>query len=492
MPVATIGFTLKPVGFFDRNPALDVPPSQPHAGSCIKRGRPHERSRGPRRTGDRSDQRHRRRDGAGTGRGRRASSRSRRAAATTSGIEGALASACDVRDLAQIEALVAACVERFGGLDILVANAGVGAYGDFLDLEARVARRDDRHQREGLPAHDPRRAAAAARELVRRPGGRHVDRRPARAGGRGGVRGVEARADRLHALARPRALPPRACAARSSRPAVSRPAFAMGRGRTPEDPTWPGCCGRRRWPTPSCYARHRPRTGRGSSEASILRWPTTRWAERKEHTWGNKVTIIGGGSSSFVPLLLRRLIQSGLLGDSTVTLDGHRRAPARRDAGARRQADRGRGQRAHGAKHARPARVARRRRLRHRRDLGRRLRRLGRRPRDPRALRPRHARRRLGRPRRHHARLPERAGARGGGSERGRGGARRVRLQLHEPGPDRGARDARRGTGGAELRALLVHGPSRAAPSGWRSRRASSRARSRCRRWWRASTTARP
>ena len=26
MPVATIGFKLKPVGFFDRNPALDVPP----------------------------------------------------------------------------------------------------------------------------------------------------------------------------------------------------------------------------------------------------------------------------------------------------------------------------------------------------------------------------------------------------------------------------------------------------------------------------------
>ena len=51
------------------------------------------------------------------------------------GIEGALAQRCDVRDLAQVEALVAACVERFGGLDILVVNAGVGAYGDFLDLK---------------------------------------------------------------------------------------------------------------------------------------------------------------------------------------------------------------------------------------------------------------------------------------------------------------------------------------------------------------------
>ena len=27
MPVATIGFTLKPAGFFDASPALDVPPS---------------------------------------------------------------------------------------------------------------------------------------------------------------------------------------------------------------------------------------------------------------------------------------------------------------------------------------------------------------------------------------------------------------------------------------------------------------------------------
>ena len=34
MPVATIGFQLKPVGFFTNNPALDVPPSVPHAGHC--------------------------------------------------------------------------------------------------------------------------------------------------------------------------------------------------------------------------------------------------------------------------------------------------------------------------------------------------------------------------------------------------------------------------------------------------------------------------
>jgi len=34
MPVVTIGFMLKPAGFFDRNPGLDVPPPSPHGGCC--------------------------------------------------------------------------------------------------------------------------------------------------------------------------------------------------------------------------------------------------------------------------------------------------------------------------------------------------------------------------------------------------------------------------------------------------------------------------
>jgi 3-oxoacyl-[acyl-carrier protein] reductase len=41
-----------------------------------------------------------------------------------------------VRDPAALESLAAAAAERFGGLDILVANAGVGAYGPFLELPA--------------------------------------------------------------------------------------------------------------------------------------------------------------------------------------------------------------------------------------------------------------------------------------------------------------------------------------------------------------------
>jgi meso-butanediol dehydrogenase / (S,S)-butanediol dehydrogenase / diacetyl reductase len=50
------------------------------------------------------------------------------------GLEGAVARPCDVRDLAALTALCDATADRFGGIDILVANAGVGAYGRFLDL----------------------------------------------------------------------------------------------------------------------------------------------------------------------------------------------------------------------------------------------------------------------------------------------------------------------------------------------------------------------
>jgi primary-amine oxidase len=41
MPVATIGFKLKPVGFFARNPALDVPPPVPPDGHCAVDGDGH-------------------------------------------------------------------------------------------------------------------------------------------------------------------------------------------------------------------------------------------------------------------------------------------------------------------------------------------------------------------------------------------------------------------------------------------------------------------
>ncbi|HET9260328.1 MAG TPA: SDR family NAD(P)-dependent oxidoreductase [Acidimicrobiia bacterium] len=49
-------------------------------------------------------------------------------------IENAVGIRADVRDRAAIEAAAGATAERFGGIDIVVINAGVGSYGPFLDL----------------------------------------------------------------------------------------------------------------------------------------------------------------------------------------------------------------------------------------------------------------------------------------------------------------------------------------------------------------------
>lgn len=50
------------------------------------------------------------------------------------GLADAVALPTDVRDQAALDALTALAVDRFGRLDILIANAGVGSYGPFLDL----------------------------------------------------------------------------------------------------------------------------------------------------------------------------------------------------------------------------------------------------------------------------------------------------------------------------------------------------------------------
>jgi 3-oxoacyl-[acyl-carrier protein] reductase len=50
------------------------------------------------------------------------------------GLENVVAQPCDVRDLDALTRLCDATAERFGGIDIIVPNAGVGAYGPFLDL----------------------------------------------------------------------------------------------------------------------------------------------------------------------------------------------------------------------------------------------------------------------------------------------------------------------------------------------------------------------
>jgi NADP-dependent 3-hydroxy acid dehydrogenase YdfG len=51
------------------------------------------------------------------------------------GLDGSIAAPCDVRDPAAVGAFVEQIVARFGRLDIVIANAGVGAYGPFLELD---------------------------------------------------------------------------------------------------------------------------------------------------------------------------------------------------------------------------------------------------------------------------------------------------------------------------------------------------------------------
>lgn len=50
-------------------------------------------------------------------------------------LERGLGLACDVRDRIAVASATEAVVEGFGRLDIVVANAGLGAYGSFLELD---------------------------------------------------------------------------------------------------------------------------------------------------------------------------------------------------------------------------------------------------------------------------------------------------------------------------------------------------------------------
>ena len=55
--------------------------------------------------------------------------------------EGALAVPTDVTDPAACEALISRAVERFGSVDVLVANAGLGLYGSIPDGDPEDWRR---------------------------------------------------------------------------------------------------------------------------------------------------------------------------------------------------------------------------------------------------------------------------------------------------------------------------------------------------------------
>ena len=51
------------------------------------------------------------------------------------GLDRGIGMACDVRDRAAVASATDEVTERLGRLDIVVANAGVGAYGSFLELD---------------------------------------------------------------------------------------------------------------------------------------------------------------------------------------------------------------------------------------------------------------------------------------------------------------------------------------------------------------------
>ncbi|MBO0769379.1 MAG: SDR family oxidoreductase [Solirubrobacterales bacterium] len=63
------------------------------------------------------------------------------ASAAALGEDNALAIAADVTDLAAMEAAVAAGVERFGGIDTVLANAGIASYGSVLQTDPETFKR---------------------------------------------------------------------------------------------------------------------------------------------------------------------------------------------------------------------------------------------------------------------------------------------------------------------------------------------------------------
>ena len=184
------------------------------------------------------------------------------------GIDGALAWACDVRNRDDLDAVVGECVQRFGSLDICVANAGTGAYGSFLDLEPdwldEMVDTNVKGFLYTIRAALPHLLESEAADLVavtsiagqRAPEGEAVYAASKHAQ-IGFMRSLDhevyARGVRCTILA----------------PGGVETEFAMGRGRTPEDPDLPGMLRADEVADAVLYAVTRPRTGR-MFEASIL------------------------------------------------------------------------------------------------------------------------------------------------------------------------------------------------------------------------------
>src|SRR5271165_5132388 len=57
------------------------------------------------------------------------------------GEDRVLTAVADVRDLPAMQAAAAQAVERFGGIDIVVANAGIASYGSVLKVDPETFKR---------------------------------------------------------------------------------------------------------------------------------------------------------------------------------------------------------------------------------------------------------------------------------------------------------------------------------------------------------------
>ncbi len=178
------------------------------------------------------------------------------------GVEGALGVSCDIRDAAQVDRAVAACVERFGGIDILVANAGVGAYGDFLDLDpAWLDEMIDTNVkgtlytiRAGLP-HLLKSDSADLVTVASVAGQRGPEGEAVYAASKFAQVGFMRSID--HELYRQGVRCSTLC------PGGVETAFAMGRGRTPADPDLPGMMRPEEVADAVLHCVTRPRTHRG-------------------------------------------------------------------------------------------------------------------------------------------------------------------------------------------------------------------------------------
>lgn len=178
------------------------------------------------------------------------------------GIPTAVAMAADVRDLASLEEIAAATAERFGGIDILVINAGVGSYGPFLDLPMdELEDMVDTNVKGAIYS-----ARAALPYLLEAPGGGDIVMVASEAGRRGLPFEAVYCSSKFAQIGLTRALDhelrEQNVRCTTIAPGGVATEFAMGRGRTPDMPELEGMMSAEDVAEAVLYALTRPRNHR--------------------------------------------------------------------------------------------------------------------------------------------------------------------------------------------------------------------------------------